>query len=329
MADEKRIYELDPLAPADVEATYVVPVDDPSFTETKKASITGITFTENARAVAMENAIIAGAGLESDGSYASDNTTEYISPQDFVDAGLPENHSSALILLDAAIAAVDDKTTCIERTFTSTEIVNLHITPVTFAAAPGANHLYEPIHIYGVLTFASSAYSCSGNDIKFRFVGGTDVIAKVDTVFIEATSSTYFKATVYNDVELGLNTAIEAYADGAITNGKGTLTVVLCCQIKDITSSGVTPPATICCVDNFTDTFTNADLSGGWIEFNHALGTQSIVVGLWDENDKACIFDTYLGRQSTGFGSKTTWLSLYCDTLPAGDFKIVIMAKTS
>jgi hypothetical protein len=328
MADEKRIFDLDPVAPVDVLATQFVMVDDPTFTETQKATITGITFAENARAVAMENAIIAGIGLQSDGTYASDNTTNYIAPQDFVDAGLAENHSNALILLDSVLATVDDKTSCIMRTFTNAEILSLHTTPVTFVGAPGANHVYEPIHGYGVITFSSTAYA-GGNDLKLRFIGGTDIIGQVDSVFIEASQTTFFKFTVNNDVELGLNAGIEAYSTGAFINGKSAITLVLCCQIADTTAGGVTPVLTTCCVDQFDGTFTNADLVGGWVEFNHALGTQHITVMIWDEKDKATSFDLYLGRQSTGFASKTTWLSLYCDVLPAGTFKIVIISKTS
>lgn len=226
MADEKRIYELDPIADNAVSDTYVVPIDDDSFLETQKVTVAGINLIEKTRAEGVENAIIAGAGLESDGSYEADNSTYYITAQNFVDAGLSETQSNALILLDAAIKAVDDKTACYQKTFTAAEILGLDSTPIEFMPAPSPSFMYDLVHIYGWITFNTTAYDGS-SPLRLRFVGEGTELANIPLTFLEAAGTTYFKGTVNNDVEL-VSAAIELYSDDPIIDGDSEITLVGC-----------------------------------------------------------------------------------------------------
>ena len=226
MADEKRIYELDPIADNAVSDSYVVPIDDDDFLETQKVTVAGINLIEKTRAEGVENAIIAGAGLESDGSYEADNSTYYITAQNFVDAGLSETQSNALILLDAAIKAVDDKTACYQKTFTSAEILGLDSTPIEFMPAPSPSFMYDLVHIYGWITFNTTAYDGS-SPLRLRFVGEGTELANIPLTFLEAAGTTYFKGTVNNDVEL-VSAAIELYSDDAIIDGDSEITLVGC-----------------------------------------------------------------------------------------------------
>jgi hypothetical protein len=228
MSDEKRPYLLDPIGDNAVSDDYVVMIDDPDFLETKQTTVAGLNYIENARAEGVENAIIAGAGLETDGSYAAPNTTSFLTTQDFVDAGLAETHSNALILLDAAIKGVDDKTACFEKTFTAAEILTLDTVPVQFLPAPTPGYIYDLVHIYGWVTFNTTAYiSVAHKPIVLRFNGTIIPLASMPEIFLESAGTAYFKGAVLNDVEL-VSSAIEIYCDGAITTGDSEIALVAC-----------------------------------------------------------------------------------------------------
>jgi hypothetical protein len=328
MATEKAIYELDELLCIDVDVDYYLVIDDSTFAEPKKVSLYCALKPERDLREAADTAIIDGAGLEADGSYAADASTNYITPADFAAAALDETIANALILLDAAIYDAAQNLICTEYTFTAAELTGLNVTPVTVLNSMGAGIFINPIDITGWLPFNTTAYS-TGSDLKFRFVGGLDLIMSVSQTFTESTDTVYFKGHVYPDVEMLTNTAIEAYVDDAMTLGDSPITVRICYNGVDTVAGSSVTPSTGCCVTSYTTTFVNADLAAGWIEFNHNLGSSAILVGYWNENDEKVEFETFLGRNSTGYTHKTTWISAYCDVLPAGTFRVVVMAKNT
>jgi hypothetical protein len=94
-----------------VHSTY----DDATYLETwqtgwprsKRMLITKLSEGEETLRVDADDAIIAGAGLDVGGGYATDETSSYLKAADFATAGITANLKNADLLLDAEIAAMN------------------------------------------------------------------------------------------------------------------------------------------------------------------------------------------------------------------------------
>jgi hypothetical protein len=100
-AQNKRIYEL--TTEGTITSTHYLAVDKSTFTAAKKVTVNELTRLERVARQTQDNTIEAGAGLETNGTYATDESTNYINAAGFVARGLTQNIKNSAHILDSVI----------------------------------------------------------------------------------------------------------------------------------------------------------------------------------------------------------------------------------
>jgi len=285
MADE-RIYQWtnEPTPQDDV----IIPIDHPDWSEGLSTTKAQLFADEVAARTAWNNAIIDGSGLDADGSFPPEPTSDYLQNIDFINAGLDVNTRNGLILLDRAISAsVSNNQLIVKFVISSAELLALNSTPVLKVIAPGIGNIFETCDCMARNNFASVPYVTAGtNGIYVRFESAADFIAHLDKVFCESAVDVVSKFPIGRRHDLPTNVGIEVYApDGDLINGDGSITVLLRYAILP-EPTPLPLPIKTCCVQPLADSFTNADLTGlGNLVINHGQNTTNIFLIVIDNTN--------------------------------------------
>lgn len=122
-------------------------------------------------------------------------------------------------------------------TLSSADILDLHNTPVTVVAAPGAGkylvfHRYDAHYTYGTV-----GYATLGNGVSLAYgAAGTDIFAVAGASLSGSVSKVYraYEDATHDAVDI-INQPIVLVADaGAMTDGDGTLTAHVWYSIEDV-----------------------------------------------------------------------------------------------
>lgn len=121
-------------------------------------------------------------------------------------------------------------------TLSSADILDLHNTPVTLVAAPGAGKWLNVHRIASYYKYGTAAYTTSGATTPYvgYAVGPQWAVVDIvsDTVDIIKTQPGDLAGSVATDA---INSALLAFTDGAVfTDGDGTLTITVWYSIEDV-----------------------------------------------------------------------------------------------
>ena len=153
-----------------------VEVDDAAFPETKKMTLDILIGEEETAREDQDDVIEAGAGLETDGTYDPDDTTNYIRTADFVAEGITASLKNADFLLDKKLAEVEADAlgagTVTKTTVTvATPSPNgLHSVPYNLLGHPIADTDFTGYRIKVIDAWARIDYSTAAIEV------GTDVL---------------------------------------------------------------------------------------------------------------------------------------------------------
>jgi len=299
MADiELRPYQLPNDAAPDDDVEIII--DRADFVQPRKTSKTALLSNEVTARTAQDNNILAGAGLNPNGTMPSSPTSNYLRNIDFVAAGYSQDLYYGLLLLDAAInsLALSGELNVIV-TLTSAEILALNGTPVLKLAAPAAGTFYHISEIIAKTNFNTIAYVTNAAGIVARFVGaGADYIVTLTQSFCQSVVTVRTKFLV-QEHDIPLATGIEFFAPVADpTNGDGTIQVIFRYQLlPDFT--GLAVSTSPCCIFPIVGTFVNADLTAaGNLVINHGLNTLDIRVFIMDNNGHGSQYDFDTGDEA-------------------------------
>ncbi len=120
-------------------------------------------------------------------------------------------------------------------TLSSADILDLHNTPVTLVAAPGAGKSLMVHRVAEYLSYGTTTYTVASPPVV-RWASEPTTLAEMVTLDSgeDALQSTV-GADAYATAGNAVNKALEAYMDGAaITDGDGTLTVTVWYSIEDV-----------------------------------------------------------------------------------------------
>ena len=175
----KRIYELQNEAnPAD---SVNIIIDKTGWAAPRQTTKAQLLSAEVIARTNTDNAIIAGAGLESNGSMTPLPASAFLKNADFVSAGLPVNLKNAEALLDSAISGLSNS---IVRklivTITSAEILACG-TAIVKVPVPIINTFYNVKNIIYKVNFNTHAYACGAGGIYIRYTsaGVGEYIARI------------------------------------------------------------------------------------------------------------------------------------------------------
>jgi len=188
----KRTHQLTAYGITPTENDIYLECDKTSFTEAKKITTTQICEVETTRATTAEDTIEASTGLNTDGTYVSLSTSNYLKAADFAAAGLAENQSNADLLLDAKIKETElIDTGWIE--FNYTEIISLRTTKQLLIAAPGANKYIVVEKVLGFNDFNTAAFDNGTDTLNVEYDSG-QLIVQWPQTFIESAADLYQEA---------------------------------------------------------------------------------------------------------------------------------------
>lgn len=135
----------------------------------------------------------------------------------------------------ALVAGVDYPTSA-TVTLSSAQILDLHNTPITLVAAPGAGKYLIPHAIVVWGGYGTTPYTVS-DDLSIRYVTGDDISTDAATAAVFNYSG-FRKLLLLDDVggdDSIVNKGIETYVrTGSITDGDGTLTVTVWYTVEDV-----------------------------------------------------------------------------------------------
>lgn len=221
----KQITELDPQATYD--GTYYVPVDDAGFAEAKKMTLAVLTGTEATARENADNAIIAGVGLESDGSFNAITGSNYLEAADFAGESLSETVKNALTLLDTQIKANTDAITGYSGITEATVMISgesllgLATVPYDLVAAPGAGYVIDLISVVGFLDYGGGAIDAGTDRLEIRTETG-DVVATFTNAFYESAADIVQKGLIADNPTLRVNEKLRLHCDTDDSGGVST-----------------------------------------------------------------------------------------------------------
>jgi len=190
-----------------------VEVDDPSFIQSKKATVEEITETERTARIAQNNVIEAGAGLNADGTYTPPAGSGYMTAADFLAAGYTENMYNGLRLLDNQIqvntAAISSILLTVSRTLSVAEINTLYTVPVVLVdtSAFAINKLVDVIDCVAWIDYGSSAWDIGTDTLNIGYASAANIMTFPDTL-VEAVADRYVKATPIDESVMSLATDV-------------------------------------------------------------------------------------------------------------------------
>jgi hypothetical protein len=150
-------------------------------------------------------------------------------------AGAWTNRTVAQFAADLGLVAGVDYPTKATVTLSSADILDLHNTPITLVAAPGAGKELLFHRVRAWYSYGTTGYTSGGNVVSLAYkADASDVFATVGTLsgsvdrsYRSTEDGTHVGANVENQ-------PIVAWADGALVDGDGTLTVTVWYSIEDV-----------------------------------------------------------------------------------------------
>jgi len=207
---------------------------------TKKATVLQITVPEATARAAQDDAIEAGAGLNTNGTYPAMTNSWYLRAADFVTglvdrvgaaANVTANLWNAIRMLDSKLHEIEDSISNTEIIQTKTivlqtaDILSLNAVPKILLPAIATWH-YEIISVFGFNNFDTAAFEAGTSKLEIRYFGG-DTIFEFDNSFLEAGSDTLQRALPTTNVSITFLTSVVASCATPPTTGDGTITIVL------------------------------------------------------------------------------------------------------
>jgi len=300
-----RPYQL-PDTATPVDETFTVMVDDSSLATPEKLTITDLTAQSEARATAVANGAITGSGLDAGtGAYTPDDTTNYIRTVDFATAGLAANLFNADKLLDLKIKQTQNiGSKYYSITLTSSQILNLKATPVLVLPSPGVGYFNHVKRMFYKLNFTTKAYTLPGiGDFGLFYDNGTDNLCNIQSVFLEGTATEINYNNSVAQCEAIANEAIYLKSTFAseLTNGDSTLSLIIEYETLADFSVISTPPVQANCLQYYSGTFVNADLTAlGNLEITHNLNSDDIASLVIINNTGTAVAVTFALGDETG-----------------------------
>ncbi len=300
-----RPYQL-PDTATPVDETFTVMVDDSSLATPEKLTITDLTAQSEARATAVANGAITGSGLDAGtGAYTPDDTTNYIRTVDFATAGLAANLFNADKLLDLKIKQTQNiGSKYYSITLTSSQILNLKATPVLVLPSPGVGYFNHVKGMFYKLNFTTTAYTLPGiGDFGLFYDNGTDNLCNIKSVFLEGTATEINYNNSVAQCEAIANEAIYLKSTFAseLTNGDSTLSLIIEYETLADFSVISTPPVQANCLQYYSGTFVNADLTAlGNLEITHNLNSDDIASLVIINNTGTAVAVTFALGDETG-----------------------------
>lgn len=205
---------------------------------TKKATVAQLTAVESAARAAQDDAIEAGVGLNTDGTYKSLINAWYIRAAEFAagitDRGgasgaLTESVENALRILDAAIYVINSTMPSFIKTITvrasSADILACNAVPKTLIPAL-AGYVTEIISIYGYNKYNSAAFSAGTDKLTIGYSGGSTMF-EFSNAFLETAADMNERGLATANQTLLTNTAIVMSCATAPTTGNGYIDFVI------------------------------------------------------------------------------------------------------
>lgn len=276
-----RPYQL-PDTATPVDETFTVMVDDSSLATPEKLTITDLTAQSEARATAVANGAITGAGTDTGtGVYTPDDTTNYLRTIDFATAGLAANLFNADKLLDLRIQQTQNiGSKYYTVTLTSSQILNLKATPILILPTPGVGYFNHVKRMFYKLNFATTAYTLPGTGgFGLFYDNGTDNLCNIQSAFLSGTATeiNYNNPTGQCEAITNNDIYIKSTFGGELTNGDSTISLIIEYETLADFSVISTPPVQANCLQYFSGTFVNADLTAlGNLEIIHNLNSDDI-----------------------------------------------------
>jgi len=119
-------------------------------------------------------------------------------------------------------------------TLSSAQLLDLHNTPVTLVAAPGAGKYLIAHRVIEYLTFGTVAYTVTGST-TVNWAGEAAVVGEIASLDSGVSSiNSSDDTTVYVQAANAVNKALTVSSDAALTDGDGTLTVTVWYSIEDV-----------------------------------------------------------------------------------------------
>ena len=119
-------------------------------------------------------------------------------------------------------------------TLSSADILDLHNTPITLVAAPGAGKFLICHRVIEYLTYGTVAYTVSGTT-TINWAGEAAVVGEIATLDSGVSSiNSSDDTSVYVQAANAVNKALTVSSDAALTDGDGTLTVTVWYTIEDV-----------------------------------------------------------------------------------------------
>lgn len=200
-------------------STFLLEVQDPATSITKKATELVVTKVERDARIAQDNVIEASCGLDADGSYPGFSGSNYLdSSTDIVDA---------LGDLDNAISTAGAGIVVEAVGVSAANLNNAGITPYEIIAAQGVGKTIELLDCSIYLNYASSAVECGTQKLILEYSGEASHFMEWANSFIEETSDTINKGTWTSNVEMKANTAMNLTFDSGANPTAGNTTLVV------------------------------------------------------------------------------------------------------
>lgn len=207
-------------------------------TVTKKATLTQLTNVEATARAAQDDAIEAGVGLNTDGTFPSMTQSRYLKPADFVagftdaggaEANVTENLYNAVRMLDAEL--YDAVTASITWIKTRTVIVDTasilacNAVPVELIAAV-AGYTHEIISIVASNNYGGATFEAGTDKLEIKYNGGA-IMFEFPNAFIEETADAIYRGVATANQKLTPEAAIVMTCATPPTTGTGGFVFVI------------------------------------------------------------------------------------------------------
>ena len=168
------------------DADLYVEVDKGALPEAQKMKLSVVLSDEETAREAQDDTIEAGAGLETDGTYATNEASNYLRAADFAGAGTTPSLKEADNLLDTELAALeaivlgDSQIVKVTLLCDSTRINGLNASPFNLLGHPIADteftgYRIKIIDAWARLDYGAPAVNVSGADLVLRYSDGTQI----------------------------------------------------------------------------------------------------------------------------------------------------------
>lgn len=276
----------------------------------------------------MDDAIVDGVGLDSDGDMPDLNTTLHLTPAKFTTAGYTQNVVNGLKLLDAAIQITNAKVSLIEVIeVTSAELLDIKDTPKTLVAAPALGTFINPSECIAQYNKGTTDYKHTTNPLIVSYSGLRKGIFTFTLAFLTS-GSRIEKARPSYEADMPTATGLELYSDTEPTGGDGTLSLRLKYELVDTADLATPTVNQTCCTYSTTGTFTAAslDMEGNLI-VTHSFNTEGIMVAVLNESGGAEVVSWHTGDASAL--DKQNKVTINIGAAINGTWRYIIMAENA